>query len=155
MKRRLYIILAFVVMLFGISSCKSYKDISVTSCNLVSVTPNGFKSISAVIALGIDNPIIGFRIDNLSGTIKFKGEPFLLLSAGDIAIDGRANKVYDINVAGSLVEGFNLLQLLSIAVTRNLDDLTLDMTVRPALKTGIGKTLNFRDVPVKSLIDKI
>ena len=155
MKRKLHIILVSVLLMFTVSSCESYKDIKVTSCGIVSITPSGLKSINAIISLGIHNPIIGFQIANLSGNIKYNDDHFLLFSAGDIKIKGHCDGIYEVPISGSLVEQFNLFQLLNIAVDRDLSGLKMDLTVKVALHNGLGKTLTFKDIPVQSLIKRL
>ena len=82
---------ALLVCLFsGCSSLRKVKDIKVTSCGLESYSMQGLRSLSAVLALGIDNPAMSFTVTSLDGVIKYNGEDFATYTTtGQVEVDGR------------------------------------------------------------------
>ncbi len=140
-----------------LTACGSkVKDISVTSFNIVSIAPQGLSGITALVEIGIHNPTVGFEVTNLNATIKMKGQDMIYLSADQLMVEGHSEKQYDIPVKGKLAEGFNPFQLLRLLSNEaDMQDMTLSVSARPALRGGVGKTIEINDMPLKELIDKI
>ena len=72
MKRKIYI-LFIAILAVCLTGCSKAKEISVTSCELVSLSPSGLKSIDGTVAVGIHNPMFGFRVTNTSGVVYYIG----------------------------------------------------------------------------------
>lgn len=139
------------------SSCgNKVKDISVTSFNIVSIAPQGLTGITALVEIGIHNPTVGFEVTNLNAIIKMKGQEMIYLSADQLMVEGHSEKQYDIPVKGRLADGFNPFQLLKLLSNEaDIEDMTLSISARPALRGGVGKVVEINDMPLKKLIDKI
>ena len=132
------------------------KDISVTSFNIVSIAPQGLTGITALVEIGIHNPTVGFEVTNLNAIIKMKGQEMIYLSADQLMVEGHSEKQYDIPVKGRLADGFNPFQLLKLLSNEaDIEDMTLSISARPALRGGVGKVVEINDMPLKKLIDKI
>lgn len=155
MERFRVIFIAIFALL--LSSCgKKVKDISVTSFNIVSIAPQGLTGITALVEIGIHNPTVGFEVTNLNAIIKMKGQEMIYLSADQLMVEGHSEKQYDIPVKGRLADGFNPFQLLKLLSNEaDIEDMTLSISARPALRGGVGKVVEINDMPLKKLIDKI
>lgn len=155
MERFRVIFIAIFALL--LSSCgNKVKDISVTSFNIVSIAPQGLTGITALVEIGIHNPTVGFEITNLNAIIKMKGQEMIYLSADQLMVEGHSEKQYDIPVKGRLADGFNPFQLLKLLSNEaDIEDMTLSISARPALRGGVGKVVEINDMPLKKLIDKI
>lgn len=152
MKRIITILILCTTLFCGCS--QTYKDIKVSSFKLESVTPSGLSSLDAVISLGLDNPILGFVVSDLNGVIKLEGSPCLDLTADSITIDGYCSKTYTIPARCTLAPEFNPFQLVTLLNSRDFSNFTADIKARISLKNGIGKNLEFKDVPLGELIEK-
>ena len=155
MKRfRVIFVVIFALLL---SACGGkVKDIRVTSFSIVSIAPQGLSGITALVEVGIHNPTVGFEVTNLNAVIKMKGQDMIYLSADQLMVEGHSEKKYDVPVKGSLADGFNPFQLLRLLNNEaNMEDMTLSVSARPALRGGVGKTIEINDMPLKELIDKI
>lgn len=147
-------LLCCTLLLGALSGCsEGVKDISVTSFELKSLSPRGLHGLDAVVALGLHNPVMAFRIEDLQGYIKLKGAPVLFLSADDVLVDRKCDKVYEIPVNASLADGASLLTLLEVIADKNIDNYTVGVTLKIALKNGVGPTLAFDDIPLGKLIN--
>lgn len=155
MERFRVIFIAIFALL--LSSCgNKVKDISVTSFNIVSIAPQGLTGITALVEIGIHNPTVGFEVTNLNAIIKMKGQEMIYLSADQLMVEGHSEKQYDIPVKGRLADGFNPFQLLKLFSNEaDIEDMTLSISARPALRGGVGKVVEINDMPLKKLIDKI
>ncbi len=155
MERFRVIFIAIFALL--LSSCgNKVKDISVTFFNIVSIAPQGLTGITALVEIGIHNPTVGFEVTNLNAIIKMKGQEMIYLSADQLMVEGHSEKQYDIPVKGRLADGFNPFQLLKLLSNEaDIEDMTLSISARPALRGGVGKVVEINDMPLKKLIDKI
>ena len=150
MKRVITLLLLCMALL---SSCAgSFKDIRMTSYDIVSITPKGLSSVDAVIDLGIDNPAMGFTLTDIKGVARLNNEPCLLISADDMKIEGRSEKEYRLLVHGVLGENFNPFQLLTLLKNTDLSQIKVDASARAELGYGIGKTIEIKDKGLDKLL---
>lgn len=148
MKRLITILFFCALILTGCS--KSYKDIKVTSFEVISITPKGLNQVDAVVDVGISNPIIGFEVTDVLGTLKMDGEPCVNISSNQLMISGKTEKVYRIPLHGELVPGFNPLSLLKVAQTMDFSSFTADVEGKVSIK-GVGKTIAMKDLKLGEL----
>jgi len=138
-----------------LSSCgvQKFKDIKVTSFDVDSFSPSGLKAFDAVVALGVDNPAMAFDVKHLKATVKKDTTDIMYLSAENLAVDAKCEKVYKVPVEGTLNRQFTLLQLAVMAKNFDPDEYTVDITADASAK-GIGKKLEYKDMPLSKFMDK-
>ncbi|MCI2108384.1 MAG: hypothetical protein LKK12_05455 [Bacteroidales bacterium] len=149
--RNLILIFAGVLALALMSSCSKVKDIKITSVGLESLSPKGFRSADAVLAVGIDNPAMGFIITKVNGILKYNGEDFASYSADSLSVDKKCVKVYDLPCSAELSESVGLAQVMTLLKNRSLEGFTTDVEARVTLKNGVGKTFKFKDLDLNKL----
>ena len=149
---RILRIMVLALCLPALAGCSSVKDIEVTSCSIMSLSPSGLKALDAVLALGIKNPIMAFRIENLSGEIKRGEGGFATFSAGDLPVQRKCERVYPLSCSGSIDRSVSLMDLLKLAASKDFTDFTVNLNVKIKLKCGIGTTLHFKDIKVTDLM---
>lgn len=145
-----------------LSGCKgrSLKDIKVNSLEIVSLSPHGLRDIDAVVRLTVYNPSVGFELTDILGQVKYKGEEAIVITADQLMVAGKAEKTYTIPLHGTIADDFNPFQLLNLMSGSggdkkiNLDDVTLDISLRPALRGGIGTTVVKKDIRVSDFLKK-
>ncbi|MBQ9462093.1 MAG: hypothetical protein IJU68_00360 [Bacteroidales bacterium] len=151
-------VLILMTALAGVclSSCSgSFKDIKLTSCELVSLSPRGLSAFDAVLNLSIDNPAPQVTLSEMSAVIKMNQVPCLHLTAEDITISPRTELIYSVTFHGTMDENFNPFTLLSLVKQPDLAAMTIDVGFRGTLKSGLGKYFEYKDIPVKDLIGQI
>lgn len=150
MKRFGIILLAACLLL---TSCgKGVKDIALTSFRLVSVSPQGLSGVTMLVEVGVDNPTVGFEITDVNAVLKLDSVPALLLTADQLMVEGRAQKLYTIPLKGQIAEGFNPFQLLRLISDDSvMSRLTADVSARAALRGGLGKNIEMKDIKLDSL----
>ena len=150
MKRFGIILLAACLLL---TSCgKGVKDIALTSFRLVSVSPHGLSGVTMLVEVGVDNPTVGFEITDVNAVLKLDSVPALLLTADQLMVEGRAQKLYTIPLKGQIAEGFNPFQLLRLISDDSvMSRLTADVSARAALRGGLGKNIDMKDIKLDSL----
>ena len=153
---RIVKLLLVAVAVLSLASCTgSFKDIKLTSCEFVSLTPKGLSSFDAVMNIGVDNPAPQITLSKMYALVKMDQQPCLHLYADDVTIASRKNYVYPVSFHGSIDESFNPFGIFSILKGENLESLTVDISFRGALKSGLGKHFEYRNLPLKDVLGTI
>ncbi|MCR4859914.1 MAG: hypothetical protein K5910_04550 [Bacteroidales bacterium] len=153
MKKVPILVLFLACLLLAGCKGKSYKDITVTSARIISIVPEGLTDLSALIELGIHNPTVGFEVTELDGLARYLGQDAVTVTADQLIVAGKSDKLYRIPLKGHIAEGFNPFQLLKLVGNESaLDDVTFTIRGRIALRGGIGKNIEFKDIPLGSLM---
>ena len=151
--RKLVTILALCALL--LSGCsKSVKEIRVTSFEVVSVTPVGLTRFVATVEAGIDNPFASLLVEDFEGHLKLDGQECLDVSAGELLLEGRCDKTYAIPFEASLSEGFSPFRILPILSDPDPLRLSVDISARASLRSGVGKTFEFKDIPIDKFLKR-
>lgn len=153
MKRLLPALMMMCCLFLG-SCSKTYKDIKVTSFDIVSITPKGLDAVDAVIDVGIDNPIMGFELFNAVASVKMKGVECIQLFSDQLVLEGHSEKVYRIPLHGKLSSSFNPLELLTIVKDMDFSQFTMDAKARVNLRGGIGKDIDIKDIKLEKFLKK-
>jgi len=154
MKRIHILVLLLSALLLSGCSVNKLKDITVTSARIVSIVPEGLSDLSALIELGIHNPSLAFEVTDLNGLARYRGQDAVTVTADQLIVAGRTDKVYRIPVKGHIAEGFNPFQLLKLLGSESsFDDVTFDVKGKVALRGGIGKNIELKDIPLSSLLN--
>ena len=155
--RRIVLCLAALLPLLVFQGCagvSKMKDIKVTSCGVESYSLKGLRSVDAVLALGIDNPSFAFKVTELNGILKYKGEDIAFYTADTLQVDKKCSKVYDLPCSATLSERMTLMQVLQIAGKGSLEGFTTDIEAKVKLKNGAGTTLRFKDLDLQELAER-
>lgn len=153
MKRVVELFLTLVAA-FCIASCSgSFKDIKVTSCDIVSISPRGLSAFDASLNLGISNPAPQVTLSEMYAIIKMDQVPCLHLTAEDVTIAPRSEAIYNASFHGTLDENFNPFALLQLLNRPDETELTADISFRGTLRSGLGKYFEYKGVPIKELLN--
>ena len=133
---------------------KTYKDIRVTSFEVISITPKGLNQVDALVDIGVYNPIIGFEVSGLDGILKMDGKPCVDVTSERIVVNGKTEQVYRIPLHGSIVEGFNPLSLLSVTKDMDFSAFTADVSAKVSMRGGLGKNIAVKDIKVGEIANK-
>ena len=91
-------ILAAIIAILAVclTGCSKAGDIKVTSCDLVSLSPAGLRSIDGTVAVGIHNPIFGFKVTGTSGKVYYKGSELVDFTVDDFDVNGKSDEKYNL-----------------------------------------------------------
>lgn len=144
-----------ILCLLVVSGCgKSFKDISVTDFEIVSVTPSSsdLSSAQALLKVGISNPIVGFELTGLNGLLKVDGKPCVCISTDQLIVFGKSDRTYMIPVSVTVPDGANIFDILNVLKTRNKPRFVVGVSGKVALRGGAGFVVQ-RDISLDSFID--
>lgn len=136
------------------SSCAKIDQIRITSGKLEELSPAGLRSMNAVIAVGIDNPSMKFRVSGLSGTIYYDGKALAEYSGDPITIERKSSGTHFIPLTATLADGVSILSIMSLGKNFDMSRITLDATAKVKAK-GITKKIERKNIPLERLAGAI
>lgn len=139
-------LMVLVAALVALTSCgiSKIKDISLQSVGVKYITPTSTRSLQGVLVLGIDNPAMSLNLTDVEGEVQYKGKPIAVFTTGELPLEGKSVREYELPCTVTLAEGASLLDLAMIAARRSTEGLTADVQLHAALKNGLGKDLQFK-----------
>lgn len=152
-KRLVLTVAVAAFMLFLPSSCSRIKDIRLVSCFVESVSPIGLHGLNAELAVQIENPAMQFSLSDITGTLFYKGRPIVVYDAEPIEVKGHSSAVYPLPCKAELAEGVRLVDILSLMRNYDMAEFKTDVAAKVRLRSGLAKTLRFKDIPVQDLIN--
>ena len=155
MNRILRILTLAAVAVCCLASCRNaYRDLAITSFELVSVSPSGLRSADAVVQAGVHNPAGAFTLESPEGIVKYNSEPFAVLNAENVRIAPRCDSTYTLNIRCTLDDSFNILRLLPLLKGSDTEAFTADFKARAVLRGKLGKDIAYTDIPLGEFIEK-
>ena len=127
----LWVLAALLLTSCGLSKVR---EISVTSVGVTSIVPTSLRSLDAKLQLGINNPSIGFAVQEVTGTIKYQDKALAHFSTGGIQLEARSEQVYELPCSVVLDDNVSWLDFLPILSRGSLQGLTADVDIQAALK---------------------
>ena len=149
----LYLLL-FTFMLC-MTGCKDIKDIRVTSVQVESLSPRGFKSMDVFLSVGVDNPAKQVKVSEIEGDLMSSGKVIGKLAVDPFVLAAKSSEVYGLKANVALAQGAGLKELMILASPGGLDGCTLDISAKAAYGKGAAMPLKFKDIPLKELLDKL
>lgn len=152
--RNVLVALLAAALLQGCGLKKKFSEIKLTSFELASFKPSGLKAFDALVDVGISNPAPSFDIKHLNAVVRKDTSAILHLSAENVSVDGKGEKVYRVPVRGYLDPQYTLMDLAFLASHFNPEGYMVDITARAELGADIGKDLEYKDVPLGKFLRK-
>ena len=146
-------VLVLCVLVLCLSGCNKVKQIKVTSVSLESVGLRGLKGLDVGVAVGIDNPAFSVDLSEIEGALKHSGKVLGRVSLDPFTLHGRSAEIYHLRALVSLEKGVGLQELIPYMKIEMLEQCTLDVSVKVTYKKSVSKVLNFKDIPVKKLLE--
>ncbi len=122
-----------IVMLFLGTACSGVKDIRMTSVNVKSLDINGFRGVTAGIALGIHNPSgRDLSITDIEGTVYLDGQVLGNFSADTLIVRRKTSDIHDLEVKASFDRSADTGKIFSSFLFSGFDpdDCTCDISFK-------------------------
>lgn len=109
--------------------------------------------MDAKLELGINNPAMGFAVQEVTGTVRYNEKELAHFMTGPLQLEGKSEQVYELPCTVTLAEGASLLDILIVASKGNLKGLKADVDVQAALKKNgvLRAPFRFRDLDLHEL----
>ena len=142
-----------LAVLVSLTGCVNVNRLHVTSFHVDSITPEGFRSVSAAASATVTNGSVGFSVYDIGGTVKRHGQALGDFSVEPFSVKARSTGKYSINGQLSLAQSMSIIELLSIVKDIDIDDFTVDISLKVKAKGGAPQKLLLKDVPARQIID--
>ena len=152
MKRTVILLALCVLALTGCTN--SFKDIKITSCDVLSLTPLGLSSVEAYLELGVHNPAMQFTLTDLKGTVRMGDRPYLLVTCDDATVVKLGDDSYTLHLVGTLADGVNPFVIASVVSLKDFSLLKADLSGHVTLKNGLGKDIELKDLSLAEMVVK-
>lgn len=144
--------MSVLVLLLG--GCKNIKDVRVTSFKLDSIAPQGLTGLGADFTIGISNPAVQVRLEDIEGVLKRSGKVLGRLTIDPFEIQARSDMEYHLKGDLRLGEDANLKDLLQLLDASVLDEYVVDISAKARHKSGVAAPIAINDIPLKKLLEK-
>ena len=142
-----------VVMLFLLTSCGRFEDIKVNSANIENIQPFGMRGLDMNLKIEVDNPASQVSLSEMEAVVKNSGKVIGRVTVDPFIMKARMVEIYDLKARMQLDQSVSLFDMLMLLDKGALDACVVDVTVKARLKSGVSRTLNEKDIPLKKLID--
>lgn len=153
--KRLFAILLVSVLAFASSEvCHAqFSKLSFGKYGVSSIRPESLRAVRGAVWVDVTNPMVGFTVSEIIGTVYKKGVPFVYGSASDVHIPSGTARA-TISGRASLSPSASLWDVLAL-IAFNPEDYSVDLSVRITLDTGETRTVSKSRMPVTALLKLI
>ncbi len=135
-----------------LAGCGKIKDISITSCDILSISPSGLRSLNGVFLVGIHNPVFKFAVSDIQGTVYHKGTAIIDFTANGFEVQKKSDDKHRISGIAELRPEISLLSALALLKDLNADSYTVDVSARVKAE-GIKMTISRKGMPLSSFME--
>lgn len=145
----------FLIVLFAVFlcvSCTGLRNVRITDYRIAEMEVSGLSSLSAALAVSVDNPGKAFVLEEFGGMIRRRGEDFASFSlTSPVSVAARSSSECRVEGRAVLSGNVSPLSLFSLAGV-SAEDFTVDATISIKPAGGIRKKLRLRDVPLEQCL---
>ncbi len=150
------LILTALIVPLSLSSCAKYKQIRPTSIAIAEIKPHSFRNFGIKLDVGVRNPAPQVKFTETLGVIFYKGEEIGTVTAEPFIFEGRKESVCPIQFNLNLNSGFHLVKLMrALQDSAEMDNLSLNLSTKVRLKSGLSKRLKYNDVPAAFIFERM
>lgn len=142
-----------IAVLVSLTGCVNVNRLQVTSFHIDSVTPDGFRSVSATASATVANGSVGFSVYDIYGTVKRQGQELGVFSVEPFSVKPRSSGKYSVSGELSLAQGISLMEMIAVVKELDIDDFTVDISLKVKARGGAPQKLQLKDVPARHIID--
>lgn len=145
--------LTVAIVVFCLVGCGKVQDIKVTSVELENIGLKGLRDIEVRLAVGVDNPAMQVNLSEIEATLKRSGKIIGKVFVDPFILQARSAEIYHLKADVKLDTGVSLRDVMTILNDTDLKVYTVDLHLKAALKNGISTPLDFKDIPLKELME--
>ena len=154
MKRFFAILVIGLVALASSEFCHAqFSKLSFGKYGVSSIRPESLRSVRGAVWIDVTNPMEGFTVSEIRGTVYKNGVPFVYGSASDVHIPSGSARA-SISGRASLSESASLWDVLAL-IAFDPEDYSVDLSVRITLDSGETRVVSKTRMPVAALLKLI
>ena len=153
--KRLFAILVLSAVAFASAHvCHAqFSKLSFGKYGISSIRPESLRSVRGAVWIDVTNPMEGFTVSEIKGTVYKNGVPFVYGSASDVHIPSGSARA-QISGRASLSDSASLWDVLALIVF-DPEDYSVDLSVRITMDSGETRVVSKSRMPVAALLKLI
>lgn len=144
-----------MLCLSGCGNLKDIKDIKVTSVNVESISPRGFKSVDVFLSAGVENPAKQVSVSEINGSIEYSGKIIGVLAMDPFVLAAKSTEVYNLKANIGLAKGAGYKDLMVLVNPDALNSCTVDISAKATYGKNTVVPIKIKDVPLNKLLKSI
>lgn len=152
MRSNLTRFVAIVAVIFMTCACGNIRNIHVTSCNVARISPNGLRSVDALLRVGVHNPAMTFTVSDVLGYIHNQDGVVANFTGGPVTVLRKTDAIYELPCSLTLDGKISLFEVLSVIKTMDISAYYVDITANVTTAGGITKVYRYRDIPLRDIV---
>lgn len=154
MKRFFTVLFLSAVLMLAAGECHAqFSKLSFGKYGISSIRPESFSAVNGAVWLDVTNPMEGFTVSDVRGTVYKRGVPFISGSTDRFHVSSGTERC-TIRGRASLCEGVSLWTVLGLLYF-DPADYSVDLTVRITLDSGATRMVTKKNMPVTALLKLI
>ena len=148
-----FVALAACTLALTQTGCGKIKEIAPTSFEIETVKPNGMRSLTVFVAMGIHNPTIAFNVNEVNAILKHENLELGTLTVDPFSVKRKSDDIHHLRGLITVADNVSLFQVAAIAGNKTkLNECKIDVTA--TVSAGkIKKTIRKRDIPFSDLLN--
>lgn len=144
-----------LAVIFAAAGCVNINKLDISSIHVDSITPAGFRSLAGSASVTVDNRSVGFEVYDIGGIVKKDGMEFGSFAVAPIAVKARTKGSYTVNGQVYLSQGVSFLGMLSMFENVDIDDFTVDISLKVKAKGGAVQKFALKDIPARDVFNAV
>lgn len=132
------------------SKAQVFSKLGVGKYGIEKIWPSSFSSVNGAVWVEIDNPVQGFMVSDIHGTVYKDGAPFVKGTANNVYVAKGQGK-YTVSGNAFLCSGVSLFSLLRL-ISFDPKQYSVDITVNVKFDDGTSEVLSVSKLPVTELL---
>lgn len=146
-------IVAFVAFAASDVCHAQFSKLSFGKYGISSIRPESLRSVRGAVWIEVTNPMEGFSVSEIKGTVYKNGSAFVHGTASDVHISSGSAKV-TISGRAALSDTASLWDVLAL-IAFDPEDYSVDLSVRITLDSGETRVVSKKNMPVAALLKLI
>lgn len=150
MKARLsrYSFLILLLLTLCVCGCSKFRQIRPLSARVVSIMPEGFRTLNIMLETEIDNPACQLTLYDVGGQIVNSGTIIGSYAVDPVILKAKSLDKYHVRLVLTLSKEMTIFSVMSLLNADVIKKCTIDVEARVALKSGISKRFVYKDIPI-------
>ena len=150
MKARLsrYSLLILLLLTLCVCGCSKFRQIRPLSARVVSIMPEGFRTLNIMLETEIDNPACQLTLYDVGGQIMNSGTIIGSYAVDPVILKAKSLDKYHVRLVLTLSKEMTIFGVMSLLNADVIKKCTIDVEARVALKSGISKRFVYKDIPI-------
>lgn len=137
-----------------LSGCADVRNMQITDCRVLSVSPRGLASVDADLSLEIFNPGPDMTVSDTEFRLREDGRDIMKITAAPLTVQGNYKGRYQVSCNASLQGGLSLFDIKNLLSGGDFSKYYVDISLYAGKGEGKGNPVKINRIPLSKLIGK-